>query len=158
MAARRVPLLSALSALVIAAAALSAGPAFADAIDGTWCKGDGRNMQISGPRILTPAGAEILGQYSRHAFSYVVGQTDAGATVSMVLVNETTIHLRRDGGAAPTPPEAYEVWRRCEVITRSPPARGSPETVMTRACDLAAIPVVVAAAAGAGDTAVEIGI
>ncbi|HJO69772.1 MAG TPA: hypothetical protein QF804_08830 [Rhodospirillales bacterium] len=125
MAARRVLLLSALSAMVIAAA-LFAGPAFADAIDGTWCNGDGRNMQINGPRIVTPTGADILGQYSRHAFSYAVGQADAGATVSMVLVNESTIHLRRDGGASRTPPEAYEVWRRCEVITRSPPARGLP--------------------------------
>lgn len=110
-----------LSALAIAAAALAAGPAYADAIDGTWCNHDGRNMQISGPRIVTPSGAEILGRYSRHAFAYEVAQADAGATVSMVLVNESTIHLRRDGGASPTPPEAFEVWRRCEVITRLPP-------------------------------------
>ena len=110
-----------LSALAIAAAALAAGPAYADAIDGTWCNHDGRNMQISGPRIVTPSGAEILGRYSRHAFTYEVPQADAGATVSMVLVNESTIHLRRDGGASPTPPEAFEVWRRCEVITRLPP-------------------------------------
>jgi hypothetical protein len=112
-----------LSALAIAAAALSAAPAFADAIDRTWCFRDGRNIQISGPRIVTPTGAEIIGQSSRHAFSYEVGQAgaDAGATVSMVLVNESTIHLRRDGGASPTAPEAYEVWHRCEVITRLPP-------------------------------------
>ena len=118
MASWRVPLLS---ALAVAAAALAAGPAYADAIDGTWCNHDGRNMQISGPRIVTPSGAEILGRYSRHAFTYEVAQADAGATVSMVLVNESTIHLRRDGGASPTPPEAFEVWRRCEVITRLPP-------------------------------------
>ncbi len=77
--------------------------------DPLWCDGDGRNMQINGPRIVTPTGAEILGRYSRHAFTYEVAQADAGATVSMVLVNESTIHLRRSGGASPTPPEAFEV-------------------------------------------------
>ena len=121
--------ISFLSALVIAGMALSASPAFADAIDGTWCFRDGRNMQISGPRIVIPSGAEILGQYSRHAFSYAAPQAgaDAGATVSMVLVNESTIHLRRLGGASPTPLEAFEVWRRCEVITRLRPARELPK-------------------------------
>ena len=45
---RRIPILF---AAVLTASVLSAAPALADAIDGTWCQADGRIMEIRGPAI-----------------------------------------------------------------------------------------------------------
>lgn len=95
------------------ACALVPGVARADAIDGHWCAADGRVMTIEGPAILTPGGHQITGEYSRHAFSYVVpvGEGPAGATVFMVLLNEETVELDPgDGGD-------HEIWHRCDVIS-----------------------------------------
>lgn len=90
---------------------LLAGPAFADAIDGSWCHTDGRRFSIRGPEIVTPAGKRMEGDYSRHAFSYRVPapEPDAGQTIFMMLLNEETVHLRR-GEAASAP---QETWTRC---------------------------------------------
>ena len=96
------------------AAALSASlfafasPARADAIDGNWCRGDGKRMSIDGPAIVTPGGHNITGDYSRHAFSYVVpgGEPGAGATVSIQLLSEYLAHARQGSGPV-------EEWRRC---------------------------------------------
>ena len=44
----------------------------ADAIDGDWCKADGKRMKIRGPEIFTPGGNQTRGDYSRHSFSYVI--------------------------------------------------------------------------------------
>lgn len=89
--------------------------AHADAIDGNWCSADSRHMSIDGPRIITPGGAAITGDYDRHAFAYTVpdGEADAGAPVRMVMVDENTIHLSV-GTDASAP---IEVWRRCELTT-----------------------------------------
>jgi hypothetical protein len=94
--------------VVFAVAMVAAGPAMADAIDGAWCR-EALRLTISGPAIVTPGGARIQGDYSRHAFSYVSPASDsnAGTTVSMRLINEDTVHLRA-GAQAPT-----EVWLRC---------------------------------------------
>ena len=97
---------SALAGLLLVA--LSAGAARADAIDGDWCHGDGKRLTINGPDITTVAGAKIKGAYDRHHFSYVIpaGEPDAGATVSMQLLNELNMRL--------TPPAGEEqLWRRC---------------------------------------------
>lgn len=97
-----------------------AGPARADAIDGTWCAADGRIMEIHGPAITTPGGTETIGDYSRHAFAYEVpdGETAAGATVRMVLASEDIIHLTvghpKFGAQAADP----EVWQRCDTVSR----------------------------------------
>jgi hypothetical protein len=89
------------------------GGARADAIDGNWCAQDGRVMSIDGPAIVTPGGSQISGNYSRHAFSYVVppGESGAGATVLMILLNEETVRLAPGNGA----PE--EIWHRCDVTS-----------------------------------------
>lgn len=89
---------------------LTAENAAADAIDGHWCAADGRYLSIQGPQIVTPGGAKMDGNYSRHGFSYVVPAREPGAgeTVSMTLVNEQTVHLAL--GAAGGAPQ---VWRRC---------------------------------------------
>lgn len=64
--------------LVVPAAAVAmiwlvgSSGARADAIDGNWCAEDGRTLTINGPRITTPAGSTITGDYSRHGFVYVI--------------------------------------------------------------------------------------
>jgi hypothetical protein len=85
-------------------------PVFADAIDGDWCRADGKRMTIRGPAILTPGGQKTIGNYNRHFFSYVIptGETDAGATVSIQLLGEYMAHARQ-GADGPV-----QEWRRCQ--------------------------------------------
>jgi hypothetical protein len=82
----------------------------ADAIDGDWCRADGKRMTIRGSDIVTPGGNRIQGSYSRHYFSYVVpeGEPDAGGTVSITLLNEYLAHARKGGADA-----SVQEWRRC---------------------------------------------
>ena len=99
-------------AVLIAALALHAGtrPAHADAIDGQWCLGTS-HFAIDGPSILTPGGNRIEGNYSRHAFAYVVPASEpgAGGQIDMLLLNEETVQLTRQGQSSPP-----EIWRRCK--------------------------------------------
>jgi hypothetical protein len=94
----------------VASALLLASPARADAIDGNWCRADGKHMAIRGPDITTPGGKQTRGNYSRHAFSYVVpeGEAGAGETVEIILRNEFLAHSRQ--GAADAP---LQEWKRC---------------------------------------------
>ena len=87
----------------------AAGPALADAIDGDWCSDDRKRMSIQGPAITTPGGQRITGDYSRHAFSYVVpnGEAGAGVTVNIQLLSE--YHAQSRQGSDP----AIRDWRRC---------------------------------------------
>lgn len=85
--------------------------ALADAIDGDWCfPGDAKQFRIAGASITTPAGTNTTGDYSRHAFSYVVpvGDPGAGDEIDMQLLNEEEVQVVVGGG----PPE---VWRRCHL-------------------------------------------
>jgi hypothetical protein len=88
-----------------------AQPARADAIDGDWCRGDGKRMSIHGPAIVTPGGKETSGDYNRHFFSYVIppGEAGAGNTVSITLLGEYLAHAREGGSDAPV-----QEWRRCQ--------------------------------------------
>jgi len=95
--------------ITIGAAILLGAPgAWADKIDGDWCFDDGRHFSIDGPRIVTPLGSHISGDYARHAFSYVVPAPEpaAGQIVRMLLLNENTVDLTLGGGAT-------ETWHRC---------------------------------------------
>ena len=98
-------------ALAAVAAAAATAPARADAIDGDWCFGV-LNLNIQGPKIRIPSGAEITGAYTRHTFQYVVpaNETGAGTTIDMRLYGEEHMELMR-GTAAP------EVWRRCKPVS-----------------------------------------
>ena len=105
------------------ALAMLAGPAIADVIDGNWCHSDGRRFTIRGPEIVTPGGKKLEGNYSRHAFSYVVPAPGAGEMIAMTLANENTVYLRRGETSAAAAPET---WVRCspsisalEVLPRS---------------------------------------
>ena len=88
--------------------------AFADAIDGEWCR-DGRHFRIDGPEIVTYGGNRLIGDYDRHGFRYTApaNETDAGARVEMVLRGEEMLHLFRRPKDAPGHDEAPEIWRRC---------------------------------------------
>lgn len=88
----------------------SAHPALADAIDGDWCRADGKRMTIRGPAIVTPGGQQISGEYTRHSFSYVIpaGEADAGAAVSIQLLSEYLAHARQGADTQ------VQEWRRCQ--------------------------------------------
>jgi len=83
----------------------------ADAIDGDWCRDDGKRMSINGPDIVTPGGNRIKGDYSRHAFNYVVpaDEPGTGETVAIVLLSEYLAQSRQGGDNAP-----LQEWRRCQ--------------------------------------------
>jgi hypothetical protein len=83
----------------------------ADAIDGNWCRADGKRMSIRGSAIVTPGGSKILGDYSRHFFSYVVpsGEPGAGNKIAITLLNEHLAHARE--GNDPV----IQEWRRCQA-------------------------------------------
>jgi hypothetical protein len=99
-------------ALIGAGALLCATSALADVIDGEWCSAAGtRAFTISGPKIVTGAGVEATGNYSRHTFSYTVpeGGPDAGMPVDMRLLNDEQVRVT-EGVSDP------EIWHRCEPI------------------------------------------
>ena len=88
-----------------------AGAARADAIDGHWCRADGKRMSIRGPEIVTPGGTHMQGSYLRHYFEYVVpsGEPGAGDKVFIQLLSETLAHARQGEPDAPV-----QVWNRCQ--------------------------------------------
>lgn len=90
--------------------------AHADAIDGTWCHADGRTMTIEGSVVTIPEGRKIAGNYRRHSYTYAVPVDidPEGRTVSMVLVDENTIHLLPPDAAGS---DAVQIWRRCEMTS-----------------------------------------
>lgn len=96
------------SMVLAACFAALAAPAWADAIDGDWCAGDGRHFSIRGPAITTPGGNAIQGNYRRHSFSYVApqGETSPGAAIAMLLLNENQVAVQTGN--------ATEVWLRCK--------------------------------------------
>jgi hypothetical protein len=108
-AMKALPLLGGLGACALAAS--TATGARADAIDGDWCSPDGRHLEIHGPRIITPAGNQLAGNYTRHSFAYVVPaiERDAGVTVSMQLLNEEMVRV------TPKPGAPGETWLRCKA-------------------------------------------
>ena len=102
---------------------LQTGVGRADAIDGDWCSTDGLRMSIRAEKITTPGGKQIDGNYSRHAFDYVVpaGESGTGEVVSIILRGEY-LALSRQGSADGPMRE----WHRCkETISRAPSGRVS---------------------------------
>ena len=89
-------------------------PALADAIDGAWCSPDGKHLKIAGPKITTPGGAPLDGDYGRHSFSYVAPASEPGGgdTIYMQLMNETTALVRQG-----TPVAQPVTWKRCETVS-----------------------------------------
>jgi hypothetical protein len=104
-------------ALAALALALCAGTAQADAIDGQWCNKQGRTLEIDGPKIVTPSGTHMTGDYDRHAFRYVApaGEAEAGQTVEMTLLGDDDLDLTT--GPVAGPRSQPERWRRCQVTS-----------------------------------------
>lgn len=97
---------------------LQTGVGRADAIDGDWCSSDGLRMSIRAEKITTPGGSQIDGNYSRHAFDYVVpeGESGSGEVVSIILRGEYLALSRQGSAAGP-----LREWHRCkETISRMP--------------------------------------
>ena len=97
--------------LVAAAMLLQTGVGHADAIDGDWCSTDGMRMSIRAEKITIPSGKQIQGNYSRHAFDYVVpsGENGAGDVVSIILRGEYLALSRQGPADAP-----LREWHRCK--------------------------------------------
>ena len=55
------------------------------------------------------------GDYTRHSFSYVApaAAPEAGATIIMRLLNETTLRVILGADSATT----AQIWRRCDVTS-----------------------------------------
>lgn len=102
--------------------------ALADVIDGDWCHTDGRQMSIKGPDIVTPSGTRLVGDYTRHSFTYVVPQSDPGAgqTVAMILVNEQTVNLRTGADLPSAALAPTQVWHCCTPKTSAIDAAATP--------------------------------
>lgn len=100
--------------VVLAATAALTVPsmALADAIDGNWCHKDGRRLTIDGPRITTPGGKKMTGEYDRHGFIYIIPKKEPGAgrKVTMRMLNEGTIVLRT---GPRSPKSVAQTWKRC---------------------------------------------
>ena len=89
------------------------GAARADAIDGNWCHKNGKRLSIEGPRIVTPEGTAMTGDYERHGFSYIVppGERGAGKSMVMALVDEDTMQMSE--GTLRVLSEIAQTWHRC---------------------------------------------
>lgn len=97
--------------VLLGAATIAPAVARADAVDGDWCREDGKRMTIRGPDVVTPGGQRTRGDYTRHYFTYVVpaGEAGAGDTVAITLLSEYLAHARQGSEASPV-----QVWRRCQ--------------------------------------------
>jgi len=93
---------------------IAPGSARADAIDGSWCHAGGKRLSIEGPRIVTPGGTRMTGDYDRHGFAYVVppGEPGNGKRMVLVLEDEDTMHMGEGIGDRIAPGHA-ETWHRC---------------------------------------------
>ncbi len=91
------------------AGVLGRGHGDADSIDGHWCTENGLRMTIQGQSMLSPGGARLAGDYSRHGFGYVApaGEPGAGGRVELVLQGENLVRaMAAQGSIEP-------LWRRC---------------------------------------------
>lgn len=86
--------------------------AMADAIDGDWCNKEGEHLTINGPKIVTPGGTNMTGDYDRHGFSYVPPAGEKHATNKLVMrqFSEELMKMRLPDGTD-------QEWRRCEVVS-----------------------------------------
>lgn len=113
----RVSILRAVFVLAVISLAGVPAPALADQIDGDWCY-EGLHIEIVGPRITTPAGNQITGQYTRHGFDYVVpdGEDNAGGSVSMRQLSDDMVRVENSDASGAALGEAV-IWRKCQVVS-----------------------------------------
>ena len=94
--------------LGVAVVFISPAVAFADAIDGDWCL-KAKKLNIDGPKIVTPGGKTLAGDYDRHGFRYVApaGERSAGKKIILNVLDDENME-RRVGNSGKA-----EMWRRC---------------------------------------------
>ncbi len=104
------------ASLIFALVTACAGTAQADALDGGWCGGSGRQLFVKGPEITTPSGVVLQGDYRRHHFVYIApaGDPDAGLQIFLQQINEKKMNFYRikDGKFSPA-----ELWQRCDITS-----------------------------------------
>jgi hypothetical protein len=83
----------------------------ADQIDGDWCTKEGRRLNIDGPKIRTPGGTVMTGEYDRHNFTYVIpkGEPGAGGKITLEQQDDDIMHMRRGKDSKP------KEWNRCRM-------------------------------------------
>jgi len=94
-------------------------PAFADKIDGEWCKPNSTDrMIIDGSRVVTPEGTEVVGRYTRHTVEYDVpaGEHPVGGRIHAEQLDEDRIDVARIRKVQQEPP-AHDIWRRCQDVS-----------------------------------------
>jgi hypothetical protein len=93
-------------------AALLALPAaaLAEAIDGDWCRDDGRRHSVNGPDIVTPCGTRLQGTTTATTSVVPTPEPGAGGTVAMVPLSAILMHLKPPAGEEQT-------WRRRDKIS-----------------------------------------
>ncbi len=104
--------LSTCGLLVFAAFFTFSFDAQADAIDGDWCNKPGQHLNINGPKIKTPEGSYITGDYDRHNFSYMstASGEHANKKIQMRLLSDDLMQMTLPDGVT-------QNWRRCEVVS-----------------------------------------
>jgi hypothetical protein len=113
-------LIPAAAGLLSAAAFLAPGAVRADAIDGNWCLENSKKfMTIDGVKVVTPGGSATEGNYSRHAFDYVIPppEPEAGTVIGMLLANENTVYLKVGSKVVRRGEAGVEIWHRCSRPT-----------------------------------------
>ena len=106
-------------AALVLVGALSATPALADQIDGTWCKPNSNDrMSINGPRVITPEGNEVTARYSRHDIEYDVpeGERPVGGRIHAEQLDDNRIDVSRIKKDQKEPP-AHDIWKRCRDMS-----------------------------------------
>ena len=103
----------------VAALFLVTSPARADAIDGHWCFGAAKRLEIAGATIVTPGGNRIEGDYGRHDFGYTVpaGEAGAGARVDMDLMGDDDMRFWPAGRSTDPAQGGAQTWTRCAAPT-----------------------------------------
>lgn len=101
--------------VLVATLAICAATAVrADRIDGDWCDGEGRRIEIEGSTIKTPGGVTLKGDYGRHSFAYdaPAGETPAGR-VEFTQSHDDLMHER----SASADPARLRPWKRCRNVS-----------------------------------------
>lgn len=101
-------------ALVAVLIFIAGAAALADAIDGSWCAKDGKQLNIADPEITLPNDAKIQGAYRRHEFLYTApaGDPDAGVQIYLQLQSDDALnsyHIKDNQAVDPV------AWASCAI-------------------------------------------
>lgn len=94
-------------------AAVAAGPASANAIDGSWCADDDRRFDIDGAELIYGSGATADGEATDRSFTFTAPEDEANANsrMSTFMIDEDTLRVIVDGE------HFSEDWNRCPPVS-----------------------------------------